>query len=167
MSGSDFERWVAYQYRRQGWRVEQTGQSGDHGRDRVLTHPTEGWKQIVQCKRWNQPIGEPVLRELLDRQLLSSAVRHLCDDDRIDPSGGSLESAPSPDPDDRAEKLATMDARRAPSAGRGRRGEDIFGALGMRDRRPVPISSVGHSSTTLRSSNPCRAIRDDPGDFFP
>lgn len=65
MNGTDFEHWVARQYRRQGWRVKHIGGSGDHSRDLVLTHPTEGWTAIVQCKRWSDPVGEPIIRDLL------------------------------------------------------------------------------------------------------
>ncbi len=75
MSGTDFELWVARQYRRQGWRVKHMGQTGDHGRDLVLTHPKEGWTAIVQCKRWSDPVGEPVLRDLLGTVTYFKAAR--------------------------------------------------------------------------------------------
>lgn len=78
MSGAEFERWVAHLYRRLGWRVEQKGQSGDHGRDLILTHPINGWTQIVQCKRWNQSIGEPILRDLLGTVSYYKAQKGIC-----------------------------------------------------------------------------------------
>lgn len=78
MNGTDFEYWVARQYRRQGWRVKHMGQSGDHGRDLVLTHPTEGWTAIVQCKRWSDRVGEPVLRDLLGTVTYFKARTGIC-----------------------------------------------------------------------------------------
>lgn len=78
MNGTDFEHWVARQYRRQGWRVKHIGGSGDHGRDLVLTHPTEGWTAIVQCKRWSDPVGEPIIRDLLGTVTYFKAKKGIC-----------------------------------------------------------------------------------------
>lgn len=78
MNGTEFEYWVGRQYRRLGWQVKHMGKSGDHGRDLIITHPTEGWSAIVQCKRWNDPVGEPVLRDLLGTVTYFKARKGIC-----------------------------------------------------------------------------------------
>lgn len=60
----DFERLVGEAYRRQGYRVVETGGGGaDGGIDLKLTKNGETW--LVQCKRWRQEkVGVKVAREL-------------------------------------------------------------------------------------------------------
>ncbi len=60
----DFERLVGEVYRRQGYRVIETGGGGaDGGIDLKLTKDGETW--LVQCKRWRQEkVGVKVAREL-------------------------------------------------------------------------------------------------------
>jgi Holliday junction resolvasome RuvABC ATP-dependent DNA helicase subunit len=61
MSGRDFELWAAGLFRRQGYVVEITEASGDHGIDLILAK--DGRATAVQCKRWSDPVGEPILRD--------------------------------------------------------------------------------------------------------
>lgn len=60
----DFERLVGEVYRRQGYRVVETGGGGaDGGIDLKLIKDGETW--LVQCKRWRQEkVGVKVAREL-------------------------------------------------------------------------------------------------------
>ncbi len=60
----DFERLVGEIYRRQGYRVIETGGGGaDGGIDLKLVKDGEVW--LVQCKRWRrEPVGVKVVREL-------------------------------------------------------------------------------------------------------
>jgi len=61
MDGRDFEHWSAGMFRRQGYVVNITGTTGDHGIDLVLAK--DGQTTAVQCKRWADLVGEPVLRD--------------------------------------------------------------------------------------------------------
>jgi hypothetical protein len=63
MSGTDFEQHVAAVFQRFGYAVEYTPVSGDHGIDLILRRGSE--KAVVQCKRWEGSVGEPVVREFL------------------------------------------------------------------------------------------------------
>ena len=65
MRWQDFERWVGEFYRRQGWRVQDTGGGGaDGGIDLILRRNGETW--LVQCKRFAQSaISVKTVRELL------------------------------------------------------------------------------------------------------
>jgi HJR/Mrr/RecB family endonuclease len=61
MSGAEFERFVAHVFQQQGYTVELTGTSGDHGIDMILRKL--GQVVAVQCKQWDHAIGEPILRD--------------------------------------------------------------------------------------------------------
>lgn len=61
MSGMEFERFVANVFQQQGYTAELTGASGDHGIDILLRKG--GYVVAVQCKQWDNAIGEPILRE--------------------------------------------------------------------------------------------------------
>ena len=61
MNGLEFEHWVASLFRRRGYTVSLTANSGDHGIDLVLSKA--GHSTVAQCKRWTDPVGEPVLRD--------------------------------------------------------------------------------------------------------
>jgi Holliday junction resolvasome RuvABC ATP-dependent DNA helicase subunit len=63
MSGTDFEQHVAAVFRTLGYTVEYTPVTGDHGIDLFLRRGNE--KAVVQCKRWEGSVGEPVVREFL------------------------------------------------------------------------------------------------------
>jgi hypothetical protein len=47
---------------------------GDHGIDVLLVNPNHR-KEIVQCKQWSKPVGEPVLRDLYRAMMHDQAVR--------------------------------------------------------------------------------------------
>jgi Holliday junction resolvasome RuvABC ATP-dependent DNA helicase subunit len=63
MDALEFEEFVANLFREMGYAVEMTQQSGDHGIDLLMR---KGDQLIaVQCKHWDAPIGEPVIRDFL------------------------------------------------------------------------------------------------------
>jgi hypothetical protein len=62
MTGIEFEHWVADLFRQAGFRVEVTQASGDHGVDLWAHAGTD--LVAVQCKRWADTVGEPVIRDL-------------------------------------------------------------------------------------------------------
>lgn len=61
-NGRDYEREVAFQLERYGWRVQFTPVSGDFGADLI------GWsgqeKLVVQCKDWSYPVGLNAIQEI-------------------------------------------------------------------------------------------------------
>jgi len=61
MSGVEFEEFIATLFRKLGYTVELTKGSGDHGIDLLMRK--ENQVVVVQCKRWNAPVGEPVIRD--------------------------------------------------------------------------------------------------------
>jgi Holliday junction DNA helicase RuvB len=63
MSGLQFEEFVAGLFRKQGYAVEITQGSGDHGIDLLMRKDQQ--VVAVQCKRWNAPVGESVVRDFL------------------------------------------------------------------------------------------------------
>jgi len=75
MSWRDFERLVGEAYRRQGYRVEETGGGGpDGGVDLILRR--NGEVVLVQCKRWKQAkVSAPTVRELLGAVVRDKATR--------------------------------------------------------------------------------------------
>src|SRR5262249_27688684 len=62
-SGLQFEEFVADLFRRKGYAVEITQGSGDHGIDLLMRKDQQ--VVAVQCKRWNAPVGESVVRDFL------------------------------------------------------------------------------------------------------
>jgi len=62
MSGQEFEQWVAHYCRQQGYEAKITETTGDHGIDLLLRQQGK-LVGVIQCKRWNDPIGEPVVRD--------------------------------------------------------------------------------------------------------
>ncbi|MEW5987202.1 MAG: restriction endonuclease [Chloroflexota bacterium] len=70
----EFEEYVAAVFRRKGYRVKVTGGSGDHGVDVALQHP-DGRRAIVQCKRYQNTVGEETVRELYGT-LIHEEVAH-------------------------------------------------------------------------------------------
>ena len=72
MSGLDFERFVADLFRKTGHSVELTPGSGDHGVD-ILIHKS-GQIGAIQCKRWLDPVGEPVVRDFLGSMVGAGAA---------------------------------------------------------------------------------------------
>ncbi len=63
MSPDDFERVIAEIFHTYGHQVEVLGGNGDHGVD-VVVQTAQDEKWIVQCKRYNGSVGEPVVRDL-------------------------------------------------------------------------------------------------------
>ena len=71
MGGVEFEHWVADLFRKCGFQVETTPQSGDHGVDLFIA--TGGHVIAVQCKRWEGTVGEPVVRDLYGAMMATNA----------------------------------------------------------------------------------------------
>ena len=71
LSGTEFERELGTLYRNLGYRVEITPSSGDQGIDLILRR--NGKKTIVQCKRYKDPAGPAVARELYGSLIASGA----------------------------------------------------------------------------------------------
>jgi restriction system protein len=63
LTPSEFEGYVAYLLEETGYRVEQTGGSGDRGID--LLAKRDGLTYVVQCKRYEQTIGPGTVREMI------------------------------------------------------------------------------------------------------
>jgi hypothetical protein len=74
LSDVELERLAAQVYKKMGYRVQHVGQMGDHGIDVLLINPNNQ-KEIVQCKQWSKPVGEPVLRDLYGAMMHDQAVR--------------------------------------------------------------------------------------------
>jgi restriction system protein len=60
---TNFEAYVAALFRQKGYRVVLRGGSGDHGVDLELIG-REGRRAVVQCKRYQNTVGEDVVRDL-------------------------------------------------------------------------------------------------------
>ena len=63
LSPTQFELACAVLYQSAGHRVKHLGRRGDHGVDLLVKSKT-GEKWVVQCKRWNYPVGEKEVRDL-------------------------------------------------------------------------------------------------------
>lgn len=63
LSPQEFEQYVAWLFRRKGYRVKLRGRSGDQGVDLELTQ-AGGKRAVVQCKRYQRTIGPDVVRDL-------------------------------------------------------------------------------------------------------
>jgi len=63
LTPTDFEAYVAYLLEETGYRVEQTGGSGDHGIDLLASR--DGETYVVQCKRYERTIGPGTVREMI------------------------------------------------------------------------------------------------------
>jgi Restriction endonuclease len=74
LSDVELEKLAAQVYKKMGYRVQHVGQMGDHGIDVLLINPNNQ-KEIVQCKQWSKPVGEPVLRDLYGAMMHDRAVR--------------------------------------------------------------------------------------------
>ncbi len=61
MTGIEFEEFAALVFKKQGYRVEFTGGTGDHGVDLLLRKNNK--QTVVQCKRWEGSVGEPIVRD--------------------------------------------------------------------------------------------------------
>ena len=74
LSDIELERLAAQVYKKMGYNVQHVGQMGDHGIDVLLINPSNQ-KEIVQCKQWSKPVGEPVLRDLYGAMTHDQAIR--------------------------------------------------------------------------------------------
>jgi Holliday junction DNA helicase RuvB subunit len=71
MDGIEFEDFIAQFFRNNGYAVEATKATGDHGIDLFAR---KGQRHVaVQCKRWTKPVGEPVIRDFYGAFLSSGA----------------------------------------------------------------------------------------------
>lgn len=66
MNGYEFESFIAELLRKMGFVVEETPLSRDSGIDLIAysREPIFKGKYLIQCKRWEGSIGEPVVRDL-------------------------------------------------------------------------------------------------------
>ena len=62
MDPGEFEKLACEVFSSMGYTVEHTPYSGDHGADGILRK--NGEKAILQAKRYQGSVGEPVLRDL-------------------------------------------------------------------------------------------------------
>lgn len=74
LSPKDFEKYVATLFRQKGYKVTLRGRSGDHGVDLELMGQ-DGRKAIVQCKRYQNTVGEDIVRELYGTLIHERAMR--------------------------------------------------------------------------------------------
>ncbi|HEY9089290.1 MAG TPA: restriction endonuclease, partial [Anaerolineaceae bacterium] len=74
LSANHLETFAAQLFRQMGYRVQLTGQSGDHGVDVRLVNPM-GAVEVVQCKQWGRPVGEAEVRNLAGAMLHEQATR--------------------------------------------------------------------------------------------
>jgi restriction system protein len=74
LSDIELEKLAAEVYKKLGYQVQHVGQMGDHGIDVLLINPNNQ-KELVQCKQWSKPVGEPVLRDLYGAMVHDQAVR--------------------------------------------------------------------------------------------
>jgi Holliday junction resolvasome RuvABC ATP-dependent DNA helicase subunit len=63
MTALEFEEFVAALFRGKGYSVELTQRSGDHGIDLLMRKDRQ--LIVVQCKRWQAPVGESVVRDFV------------------------------------------------------------------------------------------------------
>lgn len=74
MSDLELERFAAQIFKKMGYKVQHIGAMGDHGVDVMLVNP-KNQKEIVQCKQWNKPVGEPTIRDLYGAMMHEKAAR--------------------------------------------------------------------------------------------
>ncbi len=73
LSPDDLEKFAMQVYRKMGYVAHHTGHTGDHGVDVRLVNPN-GKVELVQCKQWNKPVGEPEVRDLMGAMIHEKAV---------------------------------------------------------------------------------------------
>jgi HJR/Mrr/RecB family endonuclease len=74
LSPYDLEKFAMQIYKKMGYVVRHTGHTGDHGVDVRLVDP-QGKVELVQCKQWNKPVGEPEVRDLMGAMIHEKAIR--------------------------------------------------------------------------------------------
>jgi hypothetical protein len=70
----ELEKFTAQVFKKMGYRVSLTAETGDHGIDVRMINP-KGQIEVVQCKQWNRPVGEPEVRDLSGAMVKERAVR--------------------------------------------------------------------------------------------
>jgi len=75
LDGYTFERLICNLLKKMGFNVEHTVLSGDGGVDIVAEHNQAilRGRYLVQCKRWINTVGEPVVRDMFGTVLASHA----------------------------------------------------------------------------------------------
>ncbi len=63
MSGEEFEEYLKYYFENQGYKVKLTPVTNDYGADLVLKRDSE--VTVVQAKRWNEPVGNSAIQEVV------------------------------------------------------------------------------------------------------
>ena len=75
LTPSEFEAYVAERiFARQGYRVRNTRDTKDGGID-ILVIDRQGHQAVVQCKRYNHTVGEPVAPDLYGTMINAGATR--------------------------------------------------------------------------------------------
>lgn len=74
LSPDAFEALISELFIKYGYRTETSGGSSDHGVD-ILVFNELGETWVVQCKRYNHSVGEPILRDLYGTMLHENATR--------------------------------------------------------------------------------------------
>lgn len=74
MTDVELEKFAARVYAKMGYRVKHVGETGDHGIDVYMINP-QNKVEVVQCKQWNKPVGEPQVRDLVGAMIHEKAVR--------------------------------------------------------------------------------------------
>lgn len=69
-----FEELVAGMFKQQGYGATVTPLQGDHGIDVILRAPN-GEKEVVQCKRYQGQVGEPIVRDFFGAMMHVTAAR--------------------------------------------------------------------------------------------
>ena len=73
LTGPQFEELIASLFTKDGYKVHRCGGSGDEGIDLILK--IGDFKDVVQCKRWRNDIGSPIVREFYGSMMHANA-RH-------------------------------------------------------------------------------------------
>ncbi|MCR5799215.1 MAG: restriction endonuclease [Lachnospiraceae bacterium] len=63
MFGEEFEEYLKYHFEKLGYKAKTTPRSNDYGADLILTK--DGDKIVVQAKRWNEPVGNTAVQEVV------------------------------------------------------------------------------------------------------
>lgn len=73
----DFEKLISNLLKKMGFEVEVTPSSGDGGVDVIANYsnPIFKGKYLVQCKHWNQQVGQPEIRDLYGTVMHDKAIK--------------------------------------------------------------------------------------------
>jgi restriction system protein len=74
LNPKDFEKYIGELFQQKGYKVMHRGRSGDHGVDLELIG-LDGRRAIVQCKRYQNTVGEETVRELFGTLIHERAMR--------------------------------------------------------------------------------------------